>query len=104
MPFGLTNARAAFIDLINRVFQLYLDQFDVVFIDDILIYSLNELNHVKYLRVVMQTLRENNCMRNSVNVNSGYGKIRVDPNKVSAIVDWKILKNVSEVRSFIGLA
>ena len=58
MPFGLTNAPAAFMDLMNRVSQPYLDQFVVIFIDDILIYSKSQEDHEKHLRIVLQTLRD----------------------------------------------
>ena len=53
MPFGLTNAPAAFMDLMNRVFQPYLDQFVVIFIDDILIYFKSQEDHEKHLQIVL---------------------------------------------------
>ena len=58
MPFGLTNALAAFMDLMHRVFQPYLDQFVVVFVDDILIYSQSEREHEDHLGIVLQLLRD----------------------------------------------
>ena len=58
MPFGLTNAPTAFMDLMNRVFLPYLDQFVVVFIDDILVYSKDAYEHEHHLRIVLQILRE----------------------------------------------
>ena len=58
MPFGLTNVPAAFMDLMNRVFQPYLDQFVVVFIDYILVYSKDAQEHEQHLRIVLQILRE----------------------------------------------
>ena len=58
MPFGLMNAPAAFMDLMHRVFQPYLDQFLVVFVDDILIYSQSEWEHEYHLRIVLQLLRD----------------------------------------------
>ena len=58
MSFGLTNAPTAFMDLMNRVFRPYVDQFVVVFIDDILVYSKDAQEHEQHLKIVLQTLRE----------------------------------------------
>jgi hypothetical protein len=59
MPFELANAPTIFMDLMNRVFRPYLDQYMFVFIDDILVYSNFYLEHEQHLRVVLQTLWEN---------------------------------------------
>lgn len=116
MPFGLTNAPAAFMDLMNRTFQPYLDQFVVVFIDDILVYSGSQGDHKQHLRVVLDTLRKERLYAklskcefwlNSVSflghVISNNG-VAVDPQKIKAILDWSRPTNVTEVRSFLGLA
>ena len=58
MPFELMNAPVAFMDLMHRVFQPYLDQFFVFFVDDILIYSPSEEEHEDHLGVVLQLLRD----------------------------------------------
>ena len=57
MPFGVTSAPTVFMDMINCVFALYLDQSTVVFID-ILIHSKNKEEYAEYLRIVLQTLRQ----------------------------------------------
>ena len=116
MPFGLTNAPAAFMDLMNRVFQPYLDRFVIIFIDDILVYSGSSEEHSEHLRIVLQTLREwqlyaklSKCqfwldrVAFLGHVISAEG-VSVDPQKIEAVVNWKPPKNVSEVRSFLGLA
>ncbi|KAA3480938.1 DNA/RNA polymerases superfamily protein [Gossypium australe] len=110
MPFGLTNAPAVFMDLMNHIFRPYLDKFVVVFIDDILIYSWDESEHAEHLRTVLQTLRDKQLYAKFSkkvgflgHIVSGDG-IRVNPSKISAIVEWKLPRNVSEIRSFLGLA
>ncbi|KAG8481477.1 hypothetical protein CXB51_026210 [Gossypium anomalum] len=96
-------------DLRSGYYQLpYLDRFVVVFIDDILIYSRDETEHAEHLRIVLQTLRDkqlyvkfSKCelwlrkvgFLGHIVLASG---IRVDPSKISAIVDWKPPRNVSE--------
>ena len=116
MPFGLTNAPTALMDLMNRVFQPYLDRFVIVFIDDILVYSGSPEEHSEHLRIVLQTLRERQLYAKLSkcqfwldrvaflgHVTSAEG-VSVDPQKIEAVVNWKLPKNVSEVRSFLGLA
>ena len=115
MPFGLTNAPTAFMDLMNRVFRPYVDQFVVVFLDDILIYSKDRESHETHFRVVLETLRQEQLYvklsecefwLNEVSflghVVSKEG-IRVDPKKIEVVVEWKPPRNVTEVRSFLGL-
>ena len=116
MPFGLTNAPAAFMDLMHRVFQPYLDQFVVVFVDDIFIYSQSEREHADHLRIVLQLLRDHQLyakfskcefwlteVRFLGHVVSASG-VSVDPEKVEAMMSWERPKLVFEIRSFLGLA
>jgi hypothetical protein len=57
MSFGLTNAPTYFMYLMNKVFMEYLDKFVVVFIDDILVFSMTEEEHEVHLRLVLEKLR-----------------------------------------------
>lgn len=58
VPFGLTNSLTTFMFLINIIFNKYLDKFMLVFLDDILVYSQNEVDHKEHLRLVLQVLRK----------------------------------------------
>ena len=100
----------------NRVFQPYLDQFVVVFVDDILIYSQSEVEHEDHLRIVLQLLRDHQLYAKFSkcefwltevgflgHVVSASG-VSVDPGKVEAVMSWERPKSVLEIRSFLGLA
>ncbi|KAE8693084.1 UDP-Glycosyltransferase superfamily protein isoform 1 [Hibiscus syriacus] len=96
-------------DFRTRVFRPYLDQFVVVFIDDILVYSRSEAEHEEHLRIVLQTLRENKLYAKLSkcefwlsevtflgHIVSADG-IRVDPSKVEVILNWKQPMNRKDV-------
>jgi hypothetical protein len=115
MSFGLTNSPAVFMDKMNRVFHNYLDQFTVVLIDDILIYSKTSEEHEEHLRKVLERLRSEKLYAklekcefwlDSVSflgyVISGKG-VAVDSEKVKAVVEWTRPASVFEIRSFLGL-
>jgi hypothetical protein len=116
MSFRLTNALAIFMDTINRFFHDYLDQFTIVLIDDILIYSRTSEEHEEHLRKVLERLRNEKLYAklekcefwmDSVSflghVISGKG-VAVDPEKVKVVVEWTRPTSVFEIQSFLGLA
>ena len=106
MPFGLTNALAASMDLMNQIFQPYLDRFVIVFIDDILMYSGSSEEHFEHLRIVLQTLRERQLYVKLSKCQFWLDKVAflghvlstngvsVDPHKIEAVANWKPPKNV----------
>jgi hypothetical protein len=116
VPFGLSNAPAVFMFLMNGVFREYLEKFFIVFLDDILVYSNLEEECEHHFRMVLQVLREHklyaklskcsfyqNIIHYLGHIISEEG-IAVDPANIEAIKGWKSPKNVTEVRSFMGLA
>ena len=115
MPFRLTNAPMAFMDLMHGVFQPYLDQFIVVFVDNILIYSKSEEEHEGHLRIVLQVLRDHQFYAKFSKWEFWLTKVRflgpvvsassvsVDPEKVEAIMSWERLKSVFDTQ-FLGIS
>ena len=116
MPFELTNVPVAFMDLMHRIFQPYLDQFFIMLVDDILIYSQSEWEHEYHLGIVLQLLRDyqlyvkfSKCkfwlteVRFLRHVVSTSG-VSIDPEKVEAVMSWDRPKSIFEICSFLGLA
>jgi hypothetical protein len=116
MSFGLANAPGYFMYLMNSVFMTELDKFVVVFIDDILIYSKNEREHVEHLRIVLQRLRDHKLYAEFSKCEFWLDSVKflghtiskegifVDPSKVQEMMDWKPPKFVHQIRSFLRLA
>jgi len=100
----------------NDIFREWLDDFVVVYIDNILIYSRSLEEHAEHLRKVFQRLRENKLYAKLEKCEFGVTEmdflrhritqegLKMDDHKVKAIVDWKPPKSVSALRSFWGLA
>ena len=115
LSFGLTNAPATFQRLMNNVFKDYLDDFVLVYLDDILIFSKDEEEHKEHLRKVLTVLREHKLFAQPAKCSFftkeisylghlvGEGGLRVDPHKVAAVKDWAVPQDVHQLRSFLGL-
>ena len=102
--------------MMNQMFIAYLDMFVVVFIDDILVYSKDQVEHEDHLRMVLQTLREHKLYAKLSKCEFWLEKVSflghfvskegvlVDPAKIEMVRSWTSPKNVIEVRSFLVLA
>ena len=109
MPFRLTNAPAICQAIINNTLRQYLNDFVIVYLDNILIYSENEEDHVKYMTKILEALSftgmKINDEKSVFHVKEveylGYimisGCIKMDSKKIQAIRDWLQSKTVTEI-------
>ena len=114
LPFGLTNGPATYQRYMNDVLFDYLDDFCTAYLDDIMIYSENELEHEEHVHKVLQRLREAGLQADikksefSVKRTKYLGfiistdGIEADPEKTTAIDQWTPPRTVKGVQSFLG--
>ncbi len=113
---GLTNSPSSFQNIMNNIFRDYLNDFVLVYLDDILIFSRSPEEHLRHLELVLRKLEEyklsahlKKCQFGKSHLDFlghviGADGIRVDPKKVAVVQEWPKPKDVSQLRSFLGLA
>ena len=114
MPFGLTGGPSSWQRYMNEILFRYLNRFCVVYLDDILIYSDTLEEHHKHVRAVLQELQAAGLQvdidktefhvseTRFLGVIVGINGLRMDPQKIDAIVQWPVPKTLKQVQSFIG--
>jgi len=115
MPFGLCNAPQTMCRLMHKVIPHEYHDKVFVYLDDLLITSVTFEEHLVLLKLVALWLRKANL---TINVDKsrfvlkqlkylgyviGEGCIRVDPDKVNAIIDFPVPKTVKHIRRFLGM-
>lgn len=114
MPMGISNGPSSFMRLMNDVLRPYIDKFCVAFLDDVLIYSRSEAEHLDHIKKVLAALDAANlkCKISKCSFaqesTSFLGfcvskdGVSVDPKKVSAVTTWPLPHDLTSTRSFLG--
>ena len=116
LPFGLTSAPATFMRLMNDTLMPYLDQFVIVYLDDICIYSKTPEEHLEHVRKILTLLRQEKLIGKLSKCEFGISSmeflghvvsdqgIATDPAKIKAVQDWPTPRNAHDVMKFLGLS
>ena len=115
MPFGLTNAPATFQSCMKNIFHKLVRKFVLVFFDDILNYSKTWKEHLHHLEEVLKILHDQSLFAKLTKCEFvltellylghiiGQDGVKVDMEKIRAIIEWSHPKNLTELRGFIGI-
>jgi hypothetical protein len=115
MSFGLCIASTTFMRVTDDVFRPFLDNFVIVYLDDILIFSDMWDEHVRHVKKVLDTLQRDNlyvklskCEFGKTSLVYlghivGGGQLKIDPSKIDVIVNWPKPKRIIEIQSFLGV-
>ena len=116
MPFGLTNAPATFQTRMNNILREYIDDYVIVYLDDILILSNSDEEHELHLDMVLSALERNHLFAKpskcTIGVSEvdfcgfivGNGQIKTQCSKTDLVKNWPVPSTIHDVRAFLGLA
>ncbi len=115
MPFGLVNAPAVFQAFINDVLRAMLNIFVFVYMDDILIFSLNLQEHIQHVRQVLAQLLKHKLFKlekrefhvpavSFLGFHVSKDSLQMDPGKIRAVLDWPRPTSVKQVQRFLGFS
>ncbi|KAL0164283.1 hypothetical protein M9458_040036 [Cirrhinus mrigala] len=116
MPYGLANAPAVFQSFINEILKEFINKFVITYIDDILIYSKTETEHVAHVRAVLSRLLETQLyvkaekcefhvhQTSFLGYQVSHQGVKMDSTKVQAVTDWPQPTTIKELQRFLGFA
>ncbi|KAI2645252.1 Transposon Tf2-6 polyprotein [Labeo rohita] len=116
MPYGMANSPAVFQSFINEIFKDLLNKYVIAYIDDILVYSKTEEEHVDHVRTVLSRLLQNQLyvkaekcefhvhQTSFLGYHISHQGVKMDITKIQAVTEWPRPTTVKELQRFLGFA